>query len=97
MPPSEWFSRRRIANARTSRGAGSGGGIGAGLPGIGGRAGVTAQTRGPGGGPIGTGAGAPIGGHGRGDGGEERERDVWLTEDDDIWGADEDVAPPLIG
>jgi hypothetical protein len=28
---------------------------------------------------------------------QDRERSAWLTEDEDIWGADDDVAPPLIG
>jgi hypothetical protein len=34
------------------------------------------------------------GGHGGQDG---RERGTWLAEDDDVWSADDDVAPPLIG
>lgn len=28
---------------------------------------------------------------------EGRERGTWLTEDEDVWGTDDDVAPPLIG
>ncbi|GAA4505341.1 hypothetical protein GCM10023191_060900 [Actinoallomurus oryzae] len=27
---------------------------------------------------------------------QDRERNAWLTEDEDIWGADDDMAPPLI-
>jgi hypothetical protein len=41
--------------------------------------------------------GAPMGGHGGGEGEEERERSTWLTEDDDVWGGDGDTAPPVIG
>jgi hypothetical protein len=29
--------------------------------------------------------------------GEERERSTWLIEDEDVWGSDGDVAPPVIG
>jgi hypothetical protein len=35
------------------------------------------------------------GGHGQGE--KERERSTWLTEDEDVWGGDGDVTPPLIG
>ncbi|NEA25119.1 hypothetical protein G3I70_21925, partial [Actinomadura bangladeshensis] len=61
---------------------------------------------GPGGaGPGAAGAGArgmPMGGMPMGQGaqggkGEERERNTWLTEDEDVWGADDDTAPPVIG
>ncbi|SEG79394.1 hypothetical protein SAMN04489712_112209 [Thermomonospora echinospora] len=31
------------------------------------------------------------------DGEKERERTTWLTEDEDVWGADGDTAPPVIG
>jgi hypothetical protein len=39
-------------------------------------------------------------GAGGGQGGkdeEERERSTWLTEDEDVWSADGDIAPPVIG
>jgi hypothetical protein len=39
-----------------------------------------------------------MGGAGGGQGGKERERQTWLTEDEDFWGANEgDAAPPVIG
>ncbi len=39
-----------------------------------------------------------MGGAGGGQGGKERERQTWLTEDEDFWGANEgDLAPPVIG
>jgi hypothetical protein len=43
--------------------------------------------------------GMPMGaGHGGGQNdGEERERTTWLTEDEDVWGADDGAAPPVIG
>ncbi|MCW2939518.1 MAG: hypothetical protein JWN00_2503 [Actinomycetia bacterium] len=43
--------------------------------------------------------GMPMGMGGGGQEGqkEERERTTWLTEDDDVWGGDGDVAPPIIG
>ncbi|HEU5156801.1 MAG TPA: hypothetical protein VFU43_07370 [Streptosporangiaceae bacterium] len=68
-----------------SLGAGSGGrsrSAGENARGAGGRAGA--------GGPMGAG-----GGQG-GEGEEERERTTWLTEDDDVWSADGDIAPPVI-
>jgi hypothetical protein len=34
---------------------------------------------------------------GAGQGQQERERSTWLHEDEDVWGADDDVTPPLIG
>ncbi|MDN3359718.1 hypothetical protein [Actinomadura sp. DC4] len=34
---------------------------------------------------------------GQGQNGDGRERATWLTEDENIWAADDDVAPPLIG
>jgi uncharacterized protein YukE len=83
-------------------GAGLGGGpnaagLGAGMgPGMGAGRGVGAGAAGKGGaGRPGMG-GAPMGGHG-GEGEEERERSTWLTEDEDVWGADDDAAPPVIG
>ena len=44
-------------------------------------------------------AGMPMmGGIGGGQGRKERERQTWLTEDEDFWGANEgDTAPPVIG
>jgi hypothetical protein len=39
----------------------------------------------------------PMMGGAGGQQGQDRERSAWLTEDEDIWGADDDVAPPLIG
>jgi hypothetical protein len=43
--------------------------------------------------------GMPMGGMGGAGGGQEqdRERTTWLTEDEDVWGGDDDVAPPIIG
>jgi hypothetical protein len=43
--------------------------------------------------------GMPMGaGHGAGGGDEEEhERTTWLTEDEDVWGANGDAAPPVIG
>ncbi|TDB83725.1 hypothetical protein E1264_27265 [Actinomadura sp. KC216] len=41
--------------------------------------------------PMGAGAG------GRGGDGNEHERSTWLTEDEDVWGGDDDTAPPVIG
>ncbi|MFI0350677.1 hypothetical protein [Actinomadura sp. 9N407] len=42
--------------------------------------------------------GMPMGGGGAGNqGGQDRERETWLTEDEDVWGADDDTAPPVIG
>jgi uncharacterized protein YukE len=54
---------------------------------------ATAGKGGPGAG------GMPMGGMGGGGGGqnEERERTTWLTEDEDVWGGGDDVAPPVIG
>jgi hypothetical protein len=46
---------------------------------------------GPMGMPMGAGAG---GGQGKDD---EHERSTWLTEDEDVWGGDDDTAPPVIG
>ncbi|GAA2086240.1 hypothetical protein [Actinomadura alba] len=90
-------------------GVGGGLGAGGGLPG----GGVGAGGAGPGafGGPgmgalgkngLGAGGmgmgGMPMGaGGGQGGDGEERERTTWLTEDEDVWGADDDAAPPVIG
>ncbi|GAB3662475.1 hypothetical protein GCM10027589_25340 [Actinocorallia lasiicapitis] len=48
------------------------------------------------------GMGMPMGGMlggagGSGRGGQEHERTTWLSEDEEIWGSDDDVAPPVIG
>jgi len=42
------------------------------------------------------GASPMMGGQGTGQQEEQRERSTWLTEDDDVWGGDGQVAPPLI-
>ncbi len=39
----------------------------------------------------------PMMGGAQGAGKQDRERSAWMTEDENIWGADDDVAPPLIG
>lgn len=40
----------------------------------------------------------PMGGGGMGGGqGKDRERNTWLTEDEDVWGTDPDCAPAVIG
>jgi hypothetical protein len=68
-------------------GPGSGaGGPGSGGPGAGGRGSAGA-------GGVG---GAPMHGGGQGDE-DERERSTWLTEDEDVWGGNTDVPPPVIG
>lgn len=67
-------------------GPGSGAGTGAGGPGAGGRGSAGA-------GGVG---GAPMHGGGQGDE-DERERSTWLTEDEDVWGGNADVPPPVIG
>ncbi|MFD0902535.1 hypothetical protein [Actinomadura sediminis] len=77
------------------------GGVGAGGMGPGGAgAGMGAAGRGAGGAggarPMGMPM-APGGGGGAGQGDQERERETWLTEDEDVWGADDDTAPPVIG
>ena len=73
-------------------GAGAGGGLGAGAGGAGTGGGLGA---GAGTGTAGVGAGGrgmmmPMHGSGQGDE-DERERSTWLSEDDDVWGAEEDV------
>jgi hypothetical protein len=92
-------------------GAGAGGGLGGGPGGLGSAGaglGAGAGGLGAGAGGLGAGAGAngmgaagrgmmPMGGAGHGQGEKERERSTWLTEDEDVWGADGDAAPPLIG
>jgi hypothetical protein len=91
-------------------GLGAGGGLGGGGLGSDGGAGAGSGLAGGangggagfGGGPGGAGAGAaagrgmmsPMHGGGQGDEGE-RERNTWLTEDDDVWGADE-ASPGVI-
>ncbi|TYC07820.1 hypothetical protein FXF65_40460 [Actinomadura syzygii] len=69
----------------TGAGKGSGGGGAKGL----GKAG---------GGARGGMGGAPMGGRGGGKGEEDHERTTWLTEDEDVWGGnDDDASPPVIG
>ena len=42
--------------------------------------------------------GMPMGaGGGHGEQEQERERTTWLSEDEDVWGGDDDVSPPVIG
>ena len=50
-------------------------------------------------GKAGASGGMPMGMGGGAGGGQEqeRERTTWLTEDEDVWGGDGDVAPPVIG
>ncbi|MFB4301401.1 hypothetical protein [Actinomadura sp. NTSP31] len=84
-------------------GAGAGGGLGGfgatpggiGAAGGGLAGGAGAAGKGAGAGRMG---GMPMGhgGHGGGEE-EERERTTWLSEDEDVWGADDDTAPPVIG
>lgn len=79
-------------------GAGVGpGGMGAG-PGGGIAGGPGAFGKGAGKGGM-TGMGMPMGAGARGGGGDgnEHERSTWLTEDEDVWGGDDDAAPPVIG
>ncbi|MCP2343645.1 WXG100 family type VII secretion target [Actinomadura rupiterrae] len=88
---------------------GDGGGLGPGGSGGGlGGGGITGVPGGALGGGFGAGAaaggragmnGMPMGGQhgGQGEGEKERERSTWLTEDEDVWGADDDTAPPVIG
>ncbi len=85
-------------------GAGAGGlaGAGVGKPVslAGGLAGMPmggAAGRGAGAGGRGSGRGAGMmGGHDGRHGGEEDDRTTWLTEDDDVWGADSDASPGVI-
>lgn len=88
-------------------GGGLGGGPGAGPGGPGLGAGPGAFGAGPGAfgknalgakGGMG-GMGMPMGAGARGGGGDgnEHERSTWLTEDEDVWGGDDDTAPPVIG
>ncbi|MEU8345939.1 hypothetical protein SAMN05443665_102184 [Actinomadura meyerae] len=76
-------------NAGASPAGGPGGALGSGGPGAG-AAGAGAR----GGMPMG---GMPMGQGAQGGKNEERERNTWLTEDEDVWGADDDTAPPVIG
>jgi uncharacterized protein YukE len=88
-------------------GGGLGGGPGVGAPGAGmpsgalGTAGEAAAAQNAAlagkGGANGTGMPMGMGGGGAGGQKEERERSTWLTEDEDVWGGDGDVAPPVIG
>ncbi|GAB3427461.1 WXG100 family type VII secretion target [Flindersiella endophytica] len=68
-------------------GMGAGGGAGAGAGGAGG------------GGMMGGMMGGGMGGAGGGMGedGQEAQRNTWLEEDEDVWGADDDAPPPVIG
>jgi hypothetical protein len=83
------------AGAGGTRGGRGAGGAGAG----GGRPGLTGGKIAGGGAAGGAGRGVGGGmmpmGAGRG-GGEEHERDTWLVEDDDPWGADSDTPPGVI-
>jgi hypothetical protein len=85
-------------------GAGTGGGPGAGVLGMGAPgSGGAGRSRSAGENARGAGGRAGLGapmGAGGGQGGkddEERERSTWLTEDEDVWTADGDIAPPVIG
>ncbi len=88
-------------------GPGLGGGVGAGPGGLGAGVGPGAGlVGGPGalgkgsmGGRGGMGMGMPMGAGARpgGDGGDEHERQTWLTADEDVWGGNDDTAPPVIG
>lgn len=79
------------------------GGVGAGIAG----AGVGGAAPGVAGGGAGAGsAGAgmrggmmPMMGAGMAgqDGGQEQQRNTWLDEDEDVWGADDDAPPPVLG
>ncbi|MEV6344871.1 WXG100 family type VII secretion target [Actinoplanes sp. NPDC051851] len=77
-------------------GAGAGSGLGAGAAGLGGLAGS-----GLGAGALGKGAtggmGMGGGGHGGQGAGDGDEHSTWLNEDDDPWGSDDDLAPPVLG
>lgn len=83
-----------------SAGLGSGGASGAGGLGA---AGLGSSGLGAGANAAGNAMGAagrgttPASGGGHGQGEKERERSTWLTEDKDVWGADDDAVPPLIG
>jgi len=74
--------------------AGRGAGAGAGKGAAGGARGAGAAGRGTGGRVAG---GAPMGaGHGGGsEGGADHS--TWLNEDEDVWGADSDAPPPVLG
>ncbi|MBE1533338.1 WXG100 family type VII secretion target [Actinomadura algeriensis] len=79
---------------------GVGGGMGAGGmgPGAGaGGAGAAGRGAGAAGGARPMGMPMAPGGGGAGQGDQERERETWLTEDEDVWGANDDTAPPVIG
>jgi hypothetical protein len=90
-------------------GGAPGGGLGAGggMPGGAPTGGAGAGAGGPGAGGMGAGGlgrGMPFGGMPMGMGGgqgggdnDERERTTWLTEDEDVWGGDDDAGPSVIG
>ncbi|RKS71122.1 hypothetical protein BZB76_5608 [Actinomadura pelletieri DSM 43383] len=88
-------------------GSGGPGGIPGGAPGLG-SGGIGAGPGAMGAGALGgsgfgarggmTGMGMPMGAGARGGGdGNEHERSTWLTEDEDVWGGNDDTAPPVIG
>jgi uncharacterized protein YukE len=94
-------------------GGGPGGGPGSGIGGVGSPGGLNsagglggalseeaaaARAMAAKGGANGMNGGMPMGMGGAGhDQAEERERTTWLTEDEDVWGGDGDVTPPVIG
>ncbi len=78
-------------------GTGSAGGPGGAFGGGPGAAGAGAGAGRAGAGMRGPMGGMPMGHGAQGGKEEERERNTWLTEDEDVWGADDDTAPPVIG
>jgi hypothetical protein len=84
--------------AGAGRGGLSGmGGLTPGMGGAGGVAGGKAGAGGRGGGRAGMGGMGPgMGGHGGG-GGDGDGHATWLQEDDDVWGADSDAPPSVLG
>jgi len=86
------------ASLAGGRGTVGAGGLGAEEGGVGGgRAGLGAAGAAEGEAMAGRGGMAPMGGAGgQGQGEEERERSTWLMEDEDVWGDDGDVPPPVI-
>lgn len=79
----------------TGAGGGAGGGLGAGGLGAGGVAGEGAGAAGMAG-RGGTPMMPPMGGQGGGKDGKERQRNAWLNESEDVWGADGDEAPDVL-
>ncbi|MBB5074864.1 hypothetical protein [Nonomuraea endophytica] len=83
-----------FSGADNGLGRGSGGGSG-GLGGAGGMGNIAKALNG-GGMPMMP--MAPMGGAGAGgDGNQDRERTTYLSEDEGVWGGDEDIAPPVLG